>query len=61
LGLAVLSHFLEENFHYSISEMGVSVEEMVLLGITLCVGIVASFLPAWRAMRVDISKTLSHG
>ncbi len=61
LGLAVLSHFLEENFHYSISEMGVSMEEMVLLGITLCVGIVASFLPAWRAMRVDISKTLSHG
>lgn len=61
LGLYVLSQAMEENFHYSVADMSVHSSEVVLFAVTLAVGIVASFLPAVRAFRMDISKTLSNG
>jgi putative ABC transport system permease protein len=60
IGLMVLSYVVEKNFHYSISSIGLSAGELILIGITLTVGIVASLLPAVKAIRIDISKTLSN-
>jgi ABC-type antimicrobial peptide transport system permease subunit len=40
--------------------MGITSGEIVLLGVTLLVGMVASLLPALRALKMDISKTLSN-
>ncbi len=61
VGLLILGGLVKENFHYSISDMGITFPELVLLGVTLLVGVVASLLPALRALQIDISKTLSNG
>lgn len=60
LWLLILSNSLEDNFHYELNEMGITSGEIVLLGVTLLVGMVASLLPALRALKMDISKTLSN-
>ena len=60
LWLVILSNSLEDNFHYELNEMGITSGEIVLLGVTLLVGMVASLLPALRALKMDISKTLSN-
>lgn len=60
IGLMVLSNMLKDNFHYELNELGITSGEIILLGITLFVGIMASFLPALRAVRMDISKTLAN-
>jgi putative ABC transport system permease protein len=60
LGLYILSKTLENEFHYDLNEMGLNTGEFVLLAVTLLVGIGASLLPALRALKMDISKTLSH-
>ena len=61
VGLIILSNAMEDNFHYSLTDIGIQQSEIILLGVTLLVGIVASLLPAVRAFRIDISKTLSNG
>ncbi len=61
IGLYILGHYVQDNFHYNISDMGITPPELVLLSVTLLVGVVASLLPAWRALQIDISKTLSNG
>lgn len=61
VGLIVLSNAMEDNFHYSLTDISIHTSELILLGVTLLVGIVASLLPAVRAFRIDISKTLSNG
>jgi ABC-type antimicrobial peptide transport system permease subunit len=40
--------------------LSVSSSELVLLAVTLGVGVLASLLPALRALKMDISKTLSN-
>lgn len=60
-GLLILSKTMKENFHYGFDKLGITPYEFLLLGITLLIGIVASLLPALRALRMDISKTLSNG
>ncbi|MFN8777335.1 MAG: ABC transporter permease [Flavobacteriales bacterium] len=59
LGLAWLSSQIRQSFHYSIAQWQPEPAEWYVLAVTLLVGIVASLLPAWRAFRMDISKTLS--
>ncbi|MCC6599150.1 MAG: ABC transporter permease [Crocinitomicaceae bacterium] len=61
MALFALSNIMKENFHYSINNSSVTAGEWLLFAITLCVGILASLLPAVRAFRMDISKTLSNG
>jgi putative ABC transport system permease protein len=39
---------------------GMIPEEWYLLGITLLVGLIASLIPAIKAMRIDVSRTLSE-
>jgi len=59
-GLIVLSHFMKESFHYSFNNLGLGNLELGLFGITLFIGFMASVLPAWQALKLDISKTLTH-
>lgn len=61
IGLWLLSKLIEENFNYDISDMSLLYSELILFGITIFTGILASFLPAWKAVRIDISKTLADG
>ncbi len=60
LGPWVLSYFAEKNFHYNLVDMRILSGEWILISVTLGVGILASLLPAIKALRIDISKTLSH-
>ena len=61
VGLIVLSNTMKDNFHYSLDKLGITSWEVFLFALTLLIGIVASLLPAMRALRMDISKTLSNG
>jgi putative ABC transport system permease protein len=59
-GLLVLSHFMKESFHYGLDNLAISAQELALLGLTLLVGLFASVIPAWQALKIDISKTLTN-
>lgn len=59
-GLLVLSHFMKESFHYGLDNLAVTAQELALLGLTLLVGLLASAIPAWQALKIDISKTLTN-
>jgi putative ABC transport system permease protein len=59
-GLLVLSHFMKESFHYGLDNLAISAQELALLGLTLLVGLLASAIPAWQALKIDISKTLTN-
>lgn len=60
LGLYLLSNQLESNFHYSFENAGLLFNEIIVLAVTLSIGILAAFLPAHKALKMDISKTLSN-
>lgn len=60
IGLFVLSNSMKENFHFSLDKLAITSWELLLFAITLVIGIVASLLPALKALRIDISKTLSN-
>jgi putative ABC transport system permease protein len=60
IGLLVLSNTMKENFHYGLDKMGITLSEVFLFAITLFIGIVASLLPAIKALKMDISKTLAN-
>lgn len=60
-GLFWLSGAMDQSFHYRLDAFGMLPSEWILLAVTAGVGTLASFLPAWLAYRMDISKTLSNG
>jgi putative ABC transport system permease protein len=60
LGLLVLSNFMKESFHYGLDNLAISTQELMLLGLTLLVGLLASVIPAAQALKIDISKTLTN-
>jgi putative ABC transport system permease protein len=60
LGLLVLSHFMKESFHYGLDNLAISTQELLLLGLTLFIGLLASVIPAWQAVRIDIAKTFTN-
>ncbi len=59
IGLLLLSYFMEDQFQYALNDLNWTSNESKLLVITLLVGVLASFLPAYQAVKIDISKTLS--
>ncbi len=61
IGLLILSSSMSENFNYSFDKLGITLPEVYLFALTLLIGIVASLLPALRALKMDISKTLANG
>lgn len=58
---AALGVWLESQKQYPVSGLEWRPEELWLIGGALVVGLVAALLPAWRAYRTDVSRTLASG
>ena len=59
LGMAVLADTLRESYRYSFTGLRFLKEELWLLPLALLIGVVAAVIPAYRASRQDISRTLT--
>ncbi len=59
MGMCLLSGYAENNFHYDLSQW-ISVWDVYLLSLSLVIGLLSALIPAIKAMRTDISKTLSE-
>jgi len=60
VGMLAISSYAESNFHYSMGNLFNAKDDLVLLLVSIVVGFTASLLPAIKAMRTDISKTLAE-
>lgn len=58
---SLLGAWLKSQQQYPVSGLAWRSEELWLAGAALAVGIVAALVPAWRAYRTDVSRTLSQG
>jgi putative ABC transport system permease protein len=58
---SALGVWLESQRQYPVTGLEWRPEELWLLGVCLAVGLVAALLPAWRAYRTDVSRTLAQG
>jgi putative ABC transport system permease protein len=58
---AALGAWLESQKQYPVSGLEWRPEELWLVGGALGVGLIAALLPAWRAYRTDVSRTLARG
>jgi putative ABC transport system permease protein len=57
---AVLGAWLEAEQQYPVNALEWRAEELWVIGIALAVGLLAALLPAWRAYRTDVSRTLAQ-
>lgn len=60
LGLYLLSKYAGSRYHISVFKNSLLPEEWYLLSATLMLGLLAAALPAIKAFRLNISKTLAH-
>jgi len=58
---SALGAWLEREQHYAITGLEWRAGELWLLAVALGVGALAALLPAWRAYRTDVSRTLAQG
>jgi putative ABC transport system permease protein len=58
---SALGVWLEAQQHYPVTGLQWRTEELWLLVVAVAVGLGAAFLPAWRAYRTDVSRTLAQG
>lgn len=58
---SLLGAWLESQQQYPVSGLVWREDELWLAAAALAVGFVAALLPAWRAYRTDVSRTLAHG
>ncbi|MCH2198276.1 MAG: FtsX-like permease family protein [Flavobacteriales bacterium] len=61
VGLWILASVLKSSFQYDFGNLWLVPSEWLLVVMTIFVGIVASLLPAFTAVKIDISKTLADG
>jgi len=57
---SALGAWLEAEQHYSVSGLEWRAEELWLVVVALGVGVLAALLPAWRAYRTEVSRTLAQ-
>jgi putative ABC transport system permease protein len=58
---SALGAWLEAQQQYPVTGLMFRVEELWVLAAALAVGLAASVIPAWRAYRTDVSRTLAQG
>jgi putative ABC transport system permease protein len=59
-GMEIMSSYLKQDFRYNFTGMLFLPEEWLVLGISLALGLIAAFIPAWQASGTDIHRTLSE-
>ncbi|HKU46430.1 MAG TPA: FtsX-like permease family protein [Burkholderiales bacterium] len=57
---SALGTWLESQQHYPVSGLQWRPEELWVVAAAVLVGIIAALLPAWRAYRTDVSRTLAQ-
>ena len=57
---SVLGAWLRARHHAPVTGLDWRPEELWLVAIVLGVGVLAALVPAWRAYRTDVSRTLAH-
>ena len=60
VGMGVLGHFVDGQFHYDVYNASMLGSEWALAGGAVLVGLLASAIPARRALKLDISRILSE-
>jgi putative ABC transport system permease protein len=58
---SALGAWLQAQQHYPVTGLEWRPEELWLIVVALGVGVIAALLPAWRAYRTDVSRTLAQG
>jgi len=58
---SALGAWLESQQQYPVTGLVFRIEELWVLAAALGVGLAASLIPAWRAYRTDVSRTLAQG
>jgi putative ABC transport system permease protein len=58
---SILGLWLESQQNYPVTGLQWRPEELWVAGIALAVGVLAAIVPAWRAYRTDVSRTLARG
>ena len=58
---SALGAWLEAQQHYPVTGLEWRFEELWLVVVALAVGFIAALVPAWRAYRTDVSRTLARG
>jgi putative ABC transport system permease protein len=58
---AALGVWLESQQQHPVTGLAFRLEELWVLVVALGVGLAASLIPAWRAYRTDVSRTLAQG
>ena len=58
---SALGAWLESQQQYPVTGLAFRMEELWVLAAALGVGLAASLIPAWRAYRTDVSRTLAQG
>ncbi len=61
LGLLALSGLAQSNFQYQLQIAYFNSLDALLFPLSILLGALAAFVPAWQASKINISKTLSHG
>ncbi len=61
IGMMVLARYMQESYQYDFSSLLFLKEEVYLIVGALVVGFVAALIPAIRASKLEISKTLAKG
>jgi putative ABC transport system permease protein len=56
-----LGAWLESQQQYPVSGLRFQAEELWLAAVAIGVGVLAALVPAWRAYRTDVSRTLAQG
>lgn len=59
LGMLFISYYAETNYHYSLQQW-FNLNDVYFLFVSLIIGLLSALIPAIKAMRTDISKTLSE-